>query len=790
MNLLHSSSNKAIQDSEIFHTKFIARLCVALACFIQFFARLTTLFHNSTISSKNGHLLLFSIPTTLLMTLTVVIEFLLFKKFGSRVVKYSLLFDLILLILFIADWALGVTSFLIPTQHSDPALFSINAVFGFIGFAWRALLVTLIVQKWQLKIIAPIIASLIATGFAIHYDTENYYFYTIRTIAQVFNIVLVLYCEDKIKWRMIWTNLQQEKWMQVNNFILNNIPENIMILDLEGKTQFISDYCRAFMNQCQNSLDTNSFFKKIRDLQPQYSPNRSAVALNFEKQTTGNELLTDINENPVNTLADLLANFKNIIKEENFQERQFLVYNGKMKGDRDDLANKSIEIKISFVKQYKSEHLILIIRDTTQRDLLITLEETNKYKDKLLASVSHELRAPLNGNINLVESAISSSKIPDQIKENLLVPALRSSKFLLHLINDILDMSQIKEKKLRLVFQSGDLKETLMSTAQLIELQAKKKGIILKVELDPTLPLEFQTDHVRLGQIVLNLLSNAIKFTKDGSVTLTAKSLNQAQWVKISVEDSGIGMSEENITKLFSNYTHIEFEERQSMNPSGVGLGLNITHNLVQLLAPKDHQNISVVSALNQGSAFSFIIENKNKIPIQLKELEDQRNDSNDSFKIPDESPVNIKPILFQKLLSPKTSLQKCLCPQILIVDDNPFNTMAFETLLGSLDIQCASAYNGSSTLETLLQYESKKCCKDCKLYSIVFMDQEMPGMSGADTVREIRRLQKEKELSQNLRIIGCTAHKSKEEVEKFLDAGLDKCIHKPISLTMVKSVL
>jgi len=92
---------------------------------------------------------------------------------------------------------------------------------------------------------------------------------------------------------------------------------------------------------------------------------------------------------------------------------------------------------------------------------LITLEETNKYKDQLLASVFHELRAPLNGNINLVETAVNSPKILEVIKESLLIPAFRSSKFLLHIINDILDMSQIKEKKLRLVFQQGDLEETL-----------------------------------------------------------------------------------------------------------------------------------------------------------------------------------------------------------------------------------------------------------------------------------------------------------------------------------------
>ena len=179
-----------------------------------------------------------------------------------------------------------------------------------------------------------------------------------------------------------------------------------------------------------------------------------------------------------------------------------------------------------------------------------------------MVSVSHELRAPLNGNINLVESTLNSPKIPETLKETLLVPAVRSSKFLLHMINDILDMSQIKEKKLRLTFGPRGLKETLNSATQLVELQTKKKGLKLQIELDPILPQEFCTDHMRVSQIVLNLLNNAIKFTTEGRVTLSAAPMEGTpSCIKVPVKDSGIGISQENQQKLFSNYTHIEFAE-------------------------------------------------------------------------------------------------------------------------------------------------------------------------------------------------------------------------------------
>jgi len=476
-------------------------------------------------------------------------------------------------------------------------------------------------------------------------------------------------------------------------------------------------------------------------------------------------------------LDDLINHVKKTIRDGLLKERQFLIYNGKLKVE--NYQDKSIELKLSYIKQFEKEFMILIIRDTTQRDLLVTLSDNNKYKDQLLASVSHELRAPLNGNINLVDSAINSPKIPDDIKERLLVPALRSSKFLLHLINDILDMSQIKEKKLRLTFQSGDLKETLKSTAQLVELQAKKKEIELQLDLDPNLPHQFCTDHIRLSQIVLNLLNNAIKFTQNGAVRLTATPVSGNPWVQISVQDSGIGMSQDNVQKLFGSYTHIEFEGRQIMNPSGVGLGLKIASNLSDLLAPKNHQGISVESIPGQGSTFTFIIENKEISPLELDDdLHDLEKSQELAHNVADEAPGNIQPMSFWKLqtcfttssLIPpepeptaKAKTDSCSCPRILIVDDNPFNTMAFETILGTLEIKCDSAYSGSSAIKKVLNCESKRCGEGCRLYSVVFMDQEMPEMSGSETVKEIRRLQREKLVPQGMRIIGCTAHKSKD---------------------------
>ena len=496
----------------------------------------------------------------------------------------------------------------------------------------------------------------------------------------------------------------------------------------------------------------------------------------------------------IETLEWLVVNFKKTIEERSLPERQFLIYNGKLKGEQD----KSIEIKISFVHHHvENEYLILILRDTTQRDLLLTLQETNKYKDQLLASVSHELRAPLNGNINLIESAVSSPNIPDEIKESLLMPALRSGKLLLHLIDDIIDMSQIKQKKLRFVFEPKDLKETLRSAAQLVELQAIKKGIQFTLDFDSKRPLKFCTDHMRLSQIVLNLLSNAIKFTKEGTVKLSAIPLAHKNWVRIIVEDSGILISKANLIKIFSSSTIIDYEERHMLNPGGVGLGLNIASNLVKMLAPRGNSGISISSTPNQGSVFSFIIENKKMLFVPIEKIALEVDQSNSPYDIAQEilGDNQLKPnSTLLRCLTPllerkDLGLEKCDCSKVLLVDDNPFNTMAFEAILNSLHVKSDSVFSGSACIQRLLDRKNKTCGKYCKPYAVVFMDQEMPEMTGSETVEEIRRLQNE-DVIPEMKIIGCTAHKVREEVDRFMESGLDSCIFKPISAIVIKDIL
>jgi len=813
MNFISTNTDRKGNDLDlkIYQIRQQAKLCVFLVTLVHFIVRLFVVLFDP-LSPKSRAIVTICLPFLAMMMIILALEYLLYKKTGPMIVRYSKIVDLALLICFMGDWMAALFSSIYRTQQADPPCFQITALYAFISFAYRTLLVTLLVQQWQLKIIGPVVATIIACVYTIHYSPRSVALLVARAVAHVFSLVLIIYCEDKVKWKLMRTNIEQEKWMQVNNFILDSIPENILILDLadEKKVEFISEYCKTFLDVL--SLETRDFFKKVRDLKQQEEPVESPCLapsniLQIERMTTRQWLVTDSNENEsrslakIETLEDLVVNFKSIIQERNLQEKQFLIYNGKLRMT-DIQQDKAIEVKISFIQHLENDYIILIFRDMTQRDLLMTLEENNRYKDQLLASVSHELRAPLNGNINLVESAVCSQKIPQDINEKLLIPALRSSKFLLHLINDILDMTQIKEKKLRLVFENQSLEETLKNTVQLVEVQAKKKMIKLLTELDPSLPKSFRTDHLRLSQIVLNLLTNATKFTKEGGVIkLIAESMtDDGSWVKISIEDSGIGISSENMNKLFSSCTYIDFEGKEEMSPAGVGLGLNIASNLVQLLAPKDHPKISVVSSINQGSTFTFILENKDSEtkPRKIQDLEASDDVADELIGTRQQmglsKPKNLleSPSSFAlEARKSKSQLQEtCSCSKVLIVDDNPFNIMALETILGTLDISCDSVYNGQACLQKLIDRQKKTCGgKDCKQYSVIFMDQEMPGMSGSEAVTEIKRLQSEG-VVEEMKIIGCTAHKAKEEVDRFLASGLDQCIFKPVSVGMIKNTL
>ena len=470
-----------------------------------------------------------------------------------------------------------------------------------------------------------------------------------------------------------------------------------------------------------------------------------------------------------------------------------------------------LEIRIMPLYFREKPALALIFHDITERSRISILEDNNNYKNRLLASVSHELRTPLNASINFIQAAIEDPKLPENIRDSLLRPSLASNRLLLFLINDILDFSQMAANKLRLIYEKSDVKKTVEECLNLIRLQAKSKGLSLDVEYQiETSNSQIYTDHHRLKQIILNLLSNAIKFTLEGGIKLRVRMLPHPKYSKmlqVEVEDTGIGISEEDQEKLFKAFEKIDLGARISINSNGVGLGLVISSNLVQMLGSSEPgQSINVTSTLNEGSVFSFSIVDKEDADKPALISEDQRANYTPLMNEFSDGADLIKTRLlrsvetFEKLSdlrslsNPLKALrtprdEKCKCSKVLVVDDDVFNITALKLILDKLGFVSDSAYNGEQAIKKILQRQETLCSPNCQQYKLVFMDCSMPILDGFETTKRLRAMMSTGVLP-NIPIIGCTAFVQVQEKQRALSSGMDTCCAKPLDRDKINGII
>ena len=523
-------------------------------------------------------------------------------------------------------------------------------------------------------------------------------------------------------------------------------------------------------------------------------------------------------------------------------------------------TNYILEIKVMYTMFKEKPALVLLFSDITERSLVTILQENNNYKNRLLASVSHELRTPLNASINFTQEAIDHpdlSALPE-IKENYLVPALRSSELLLFLINDILDFSQMSANKLRLVFENKNVHETLDECLNLIKIQAHRKG--LKVSADYRFEKEhtgaFCTDHNRLKQIVLNLLNNALKFTLEGEIRIAAEigrfgSLSSSlspddvmfsklrdtievssmkldqRILRVSISDTGIGISDENKGKLFKAFEKIDLGEKSALNAQGVGLGLVISNNLVLSLGPQDQSNaIKVESEVNKGSTFTFwIIDHQSECcedkegdtPTSVhsenlcSDMKERMSDTDENENLetlqgffPNKTMGTIQsekksllesgncriPQVLRKSNFETSNMQKA--SQILIVDDDIFNICALQMILSKLGHACDTAYNGKQAIQKVLQRQSEALLAGPMKkgqYKVIFMDCNMPVMDGFEATRILKAKMKNKEIDP-IAIVACTAFIAEQDKILATGIGVDSFCIKPVNKEKIADIL
>lgn len=403
-------------------------------------------------------------------------------------------------------------------------------------------------------------------------------------------------------------------------------------------------------------------------------------------------------------------------------------------------------IKMLFDKNLKPIAFEGVVRDITflkkaSKELFEAKEvavHSLKVKENFLANMSHEIRTPMNGIIAMID--LLKDTPLDKEQDEFVSTIKSSSNILLNILNDILDLSKLEAGKMTLSKGPLSVKDTLDMVRSLFMQQAAIKGIDLKIHIASEIPPNVEADETRLMQVLSNLVSNAVKFTEVGSVEIVAQLLTTKKGklkLKFSIVDSGIGIAKENINKLFQNFNQLDNSVRKSY--AGTGLGLAISKELVRLMGGE----IGVESTTGEGSVFWFTLTTK-ELDYEILQKKQGINDINgDQFK--------------------------GLSPKILLVDDNEVNRRVGIKILEKAGCTVVTADNGLMAIEAI---------KHCSDYDVVFMDIQMPEMDGVTATREIRHLG----IKKLPPIVAMTAYSMKEDEERFLNAGMDAYLAKPIT--------
>lgn len=393
--------------------------------------------------------------------------------------------------------------------------------------------------------------------------------------------------------------------------------------------------------------------------------------------------------------------------------------------------------------------MILIGKNVSRLIQLDKVKLESQYKSSMLRTVSHELRTPTNALLAMTELVQESGELKKKnMKRMKLIKS--SCTYLICLINDLLDYSQIMAGCLKVSKIQIDIKSILEECVELLKVQLVSKDIQMKISYLTSIPHNLVSDPYRIKQIVLNLLSNAKKFTVSGMIALNIS--YEKPILQISCEDTGIGISPENIKKLFKQFSKIDMPE---LNPQGVGLGLYISSMLTYELGG---DGIKVKSEQGKGSVFSFSI-NADVSDINIS-----------SEDIPDED--------IQISLPKIKNCGKKELTRILIVDDTQFNILAYMQILESEGYKCSFAINGKDAIEAVMNNE----------FFVILMDCEMPVMDGWEATKILKNMEKSGDIKKLPPIIGCTAHSSEIVLYKCKEAGMNDLITKPCPKEIILS--